>query len=385
MKTFLSQLASFDSPLAGEIEVGTLASACVSTVTNAVKKVVFLGSLLGVLSPWLAQTASAIPQNSVITTVPVGNYPIGLKVSPDSSTVYVANNSSGTISVIDATNNYGIKATITLPANTFPEYLAITPDGTKLYASNHEEQGTVSVIDTTQPTYPVVATLNVGAYPNDLAVSPNGTELWVANYGYIQTQTPGTISVFDTATNTLKTTIDCNGAPWMIGFTNQGKQVDVLNYASTGFIQFVNTTSWTVARTVGASGQLIYPDGMTMNNGKLYITDAANYVSVCDASDGVQTAQLLAVPNVYDDIELGRPAVTKDGSYLYVPYFYNSGATSQGNQVVMLGLATGKILGAPITVGYDPYWTQISPNGKTLYVVNEVFGGGSVTVINITP
>ncbi|MFY9985545.1 MAG: YncE family protein [Chthoniobacterales bacterium] len=381
MKTFLSQLASLNSPLCGGVAVGTLASDWV----NAVKKIVFLGSLLGALSPGLAQTANALPQNLVITTVNVGSYPIGLVVSPDSSTVYVANSSSGTISVIDATSNYAIKATITLPTNTYPECLAITPDGTKLYATNHVEQGTVSVIDTTQPTYPVVATLNVGAYPYGLAVTPNGMDLWVANQGSTYGQIPGTISVFATATGTLQTTLEPGGNPWLLAFAKQGAQADVLNYASTGFIQSINSTSWTVGRSVGAAGQLIYPDGMTTNGGSLYITDAANYVSVCNAGDGVQTVQLLAVPNVYDDYELGQPAVTKNGKYLYVPYFYNAGAESAGNQVAMLELATGQLVGTPITVGDYPYWTQISPNGQTLYVVNEIYGTGSVTVVNITP
>ncbi|HXM03751.1 MAG TPA: hypothetical protein VN939_14160 [Chthoniobacterales bacterium] len=50
----------------------------------------------------------------------------------------------------------------------------------------------------------------------------------------------------------------------------------------------------------------------------------------------------------------------------------------------MLEVSTGKIVGAPITVDYYPYWTQISPDGQTLYVVSEQYGAGSVTVINIT-
>ena len=34
-----------------------------------------------------------------------------------------------------------------------------------------------------------------------------------------------------------------------------------------------------------------------------------------------QMVQLSAVPNVYDDYESGQPAVTKNGKYLYVPYY----------------------------------------------------------------
>jgi DNA-binding beta-propeller fold protein YncE len=111
-------------------------------------------------------------------------------------------------------------------------------------------------------------TLNVGAYPYGLAVSPNGKELWVANYGSTCGQIPGTISVFDTATGNLQTTLEPGGNPWMFAFAKQVAPADVLNYASTGFIQFINTTSWVVARSVGAAGQLISPDGMTVNGAR---------------------------------------------------------------------------------------------------------------------
>ena len=56
--------------------------------------------------------------------------------------------------------------------------------------------------------------------------------------------------------------------------------------------------------------------------------------------------------------------MTKNGKYLYVPYYYDSATDTAANQVVMLEVSTGKIVGAPITVDYYPYWTQISPDGQ---------------------
>jgi DNA-binding beta-propeller fold protein YncE len=117
----------------------------------------------------------------------------------------------------------------------------------------------------------------------------------------------------------------------------------------------------------------------------LYITDEANYHSICNAIDGSQMARLLVAPSVYSSYYLGQPAVTKNGRHLYVPYYENQLTYTALNQVVMLDLSTGQIVGTPITVGDYPYWTQISPNGQTLYVVNSVYGGCSVTVVNITP
>jgi DNA-binding beta-propeller fold protein YncE len=106
--------------------------------------------------------------------------------------------------------------------------------------------------------------------------------------------------------------------PWLIAFAKKGKQADVLNYVGGGLIQFINTVSEKVSPSVGAAGQLIYPDGMTIDatGSTLYIADGVNYVSVCDAIHGAQTAQLSAVSSVYASYELGQPAVTKNGKYL---------------------------------------------------------------------
>jgi YVTN family beta-propeller protein len=356
---------------------------------NRLRKGFFLAAAIASSSTGFAQetnsvvTNAQLPQNTVVATVSVGYDPDGIVVSPDNTTVYVANESSGTISVIDATNNYAVKATTSVGLD--PYFLAISPDGKTLYVSNNIESGTVSVIDTTQPTYPVIATLSVGTFPNGLAVTPDGTELYVANYGYAFRQIPGSISVFDTATNTLKATIDTGGSPWLILFTKKGKRADVLNYLGTGFIQFVNPVSQTLSHSTGGAGQIFFPDGMTSDasGSTLYITDEDNFVSVCNASTGEMTAQLSAVSSVYSAFELGQPAVSKNGKYLYVPYHYNLATETAANQVVMIDVTTGKIVGSPITVGYDPYWAQISPNGQTLYVANTY--DGTVSVINITP
>jgi YVTN family beta-propeller protein len=120
MKTILSLLTSFDSLQFGEIEAGTCTADCFRTSVSLFKKFMFLSCLLGSASTGFAQPAKSVrpeatlPQNSVITTVSVGSYPFGLVVSPDDTTVYVANEDSGTVSVIDATNNYTVKATTTV-------------------------------------------------------------------------------------------------------------------------------------------------------------------------------------------------------------------------------------------------------------------------------
>ena len=79
--------------------------------------------------------------NTVIATIPVGNCPAGVAVSPDGATAYVAN-LDGTVSVIDTATNT-VTATITVGDG--PSGVAVSPDGTRAYVTNSED-GTVSVI-----------------------------------------------------------------------------------------------------------------------------------------------------------------------------------------------------------------------------------------------
>src|SRR5208283_5579460 len=87
--------------------------------------------------------------NSVLTTVPVGNGPYGVAVTPDGTAVYVANQASNDVSIIDTAKNT-VKSTQFLGIG--PTGIAVTPDGTKVYVTlygNNDKRGNeVAVIDT---------------------------------------------------------------------------------------------------------------------------------------------------------------------------------------------------------------------------------------------
>ena len=68
--------------------------------------------------------------------------------------------------------------------------VAISPDGARAYVNNHDS-GTVSVINTASNT--VVDTITVGSGPYGIAITPDGNRAYVASYD-------GTVSVIDTAT-----------------------------------------------------------------------------------------------------------------------------------------------------------------------------------------
>ena len=92
----------------------------------------------------------------------------------------------------------------------------VSPDGTKVYVANYCSKS-VSVIDTATNT--VTATVNVGTSPCGVAVSPDGTKVYVATLTENLT-TP--ISVIDTATNNVTATVIVGHDPRGIAVTPDG-------------------------------------------------------------------------------------------------------------------------------------------------------------------
>ncbi|MEU2113529.1 beta-propeller fold lactonase family protein [Streptomyces sp. NPDC019507] len=158
--------------------------------------------------------------NTVAVTIPVGDGSRGVGVTPDGTRVYVANLSSDTVSVIDtATNTVSVidtatnTVTATVPVGNLPFGVAVTPDGTRAYVAN-ELDDTVSVIDTA--THTVLATVPVGTQPAGVAVTPDGTRAHVANLS------SDTVSVIDTATRTVTATVPVGAEPFGVSVAAVG-------------------------------------------------------------------------------------------------------------------------------------------------------------------
>jgi YVTN family beta-propeller protein len=112
--------------------------------------------------------------DTVTATIRVGSGPLGVAVSPDGSTAYVANYGSGTVSVINA------------------------------------DTGTVT------------ATISVGSYPYPVAVTPDGSQVWVGNYD------SGTVSVINADTDAVTSTLTGFGGPHGIAFPGPATAAPVL-------------------------------------------------------------------------------------------------------------------------------------------------------------
>jgi uncharacterized repeat protein (TIGR01451 family) len=121
---------------------------------------------------------------------------------------YITNAGSDTVSVIDTSTN---TVTATVPVGNTPSGVAVTPDGAFVYVTNQFGDN-VSVIDTSTNT--VTAIVPVGDRPFGVAVTPNGALVYVANQGNVDSDT---VSVIDTSTNMVVDTVTVGSGPAAFG------------------------------------------------------------------------------------------------------------------------------------------------------------------------
>jgi len=100
---------------------------------------------------------------------------------------------------------------------------------------------TVSVIDTATNT--VVSTIPVGISPGGVAVTPDGSKVYVTNF------LSNTVSVIATATNTVVSTIPVGTDPAGVAVTPDGSKVYVTNFLS-NTVSVIATATNTVVSTI---------------------------------------------------------------------------------------------------------------------------------------
>ena len=113
---------------------------------------------------------------TVVATVPVGSVPRNVGVNDKTNRAYVANEGSGTVSVIDGSTNT-VVATVPVVAS-LPFGVGVNDKTNRAYVANFGS-GTVSVIDGSTNT--VVATVLVGSGPVGVGVNDKTNRAYVAN------------------------------------------------------------------------------------------------------------------------------------------------------------------------------------------------------------
>ncbi|WP_283190726.1 beta-propeller fold lactonase family protein [Pseudomonas sp. PMCC200344] len=307
----------------------------------------------------LSATSGAQVANATVTvtglgpvgSIPVGNNPIGIAVSPDGTRTYVCNQTSHSVSVIDTATN---RVLTNISVGTSPAGIAVSPDGTRAYVSN-EGSFTVSVIDTA--TERVLTTIPVGNHPTGVAVSPDGTRVYVCNY------VSNTVSVIDTATERV-TNIPVGTYPRGVAVSPDGTRTYVSNWNS-NTVSVIDTATNRVLTNIPVG---THPQGIA-------VSPDGTCAYVCIGNSHTVSVIDTATNRVLTNIPVGTHpqgiAVSPDGTRAYV-------SNESSFTVSVIDTATDLVL-TNIPVGNKPMWVAVSPDGTRIYVSN--YDSHTVSVI----
>jgi len=210
------------------------------------------------------------------------------------------------------------------------------------------------------PTNKVIATIDVGAGPHLIVLSPKADLAYVSNY------LGNSISVIDTATNTVTNTFTSVGAsPDGMAITPDGAELYVANEISSGTVTVLNASTGAIEKTISVGEN---PRYLSISpNGKLVYAanEDSGTISVIDTS--TQT--------VKTSITIGEHAASAvfstNGKLAY--------ACEDGSGFVYeIDTATSKVVHSISTVG-DPLNCVVNPKTADVYCTN--FSLATVSVI----
>ncbi|HEY7273430.1 MAG TPA: cytochrome D1 domain-containing protein, partial [Actinoplanes sp.] len=288
---------------------------------------------------------ASVGKPTVVGTIKVGAEPEGVTVSPDGRTVYVANQGSRVLSVVDAASRR--VASVTLRHT--PRFVATSRDGRLIFVSMYEQDMSgsgVAVLDDTS--YKVVRYLMTGVQPYTLAVSPDD-RLWVPIHSQHR------VEIYTARDQRPVGQIRVPPNPHAVGFSASLHRAFTSNHESNA-VSVIDMRRNRLVKSIPVSRAphsiAVSPDGKTV----LAAGFEANTADLIDASTLRRTGPF----RVGDKPQSVAFAV--DGRHAYV---VNEG----DNTVSVLDGHSGKIT-ATVHVGRSPRTIAMSPDGRLAYVSN---------------
>ncbi|HYE26656.1 MAG TPA: hypothetical protein VEA61_00240 [Allosphingosinicella sp.] len=259
----------------------------------------------------------------VVGRVALGKRPRGIVPSPDGRLLYIALSGSPVagpgvdestlppadkaadgIAVFDVASGRVLRV---LRGISDPETVAVSPDGTRLYVAS-EDTGQLVIIDAQRGGR--IAALPVGGESEGVAVSPDGSLV------YATSEEDSTVAVIDTARNVVRARVGVGLRPRNALFAPGGARA---------FVPGENDSSVTAIDVA-----LDRPTGTTRIEG--------------------------------ENIRPMGIAMTPDGSHLFV-------TTGRGRELVRLDTATLRVTGR-VAVGQRPWGVALSSDGRYAFTAN---------------
>ena len=272
------------------------------------------------------------------------------KAPQSTSRIYVANESSNSVTVIDAAT-YKVIGTVDAK-NSSTHDLSLSRDGKWLFATNLAS-GRLSVIDT--EALETIASIPTGGRCHVVTLTNDNRHAWVANIA------ENNISIVDTASYRILGTIPVGKGPTGLTFSRDGRFAYVSNQGDKT-ISVIEAASHRIIKTIPVGTNphflILGPDGRiwgTNTGGNdIFVVDPATQEKIASFEVGPTPQQIafaykgMAGPNAY---------VTLGGS----------------NKVVVVKADPKDLrIVEEIDVGQRPNGIWANPDGTRVFVVHEV-------------
>ncbi len=284
-----------------------------------------------------------------LTAISVGILPNGIAVNPSTNTVYVSNQNSNSVSVINGATN---TVTSTVSVGTSPRGIAVNPSTNTVYVAN-QGNGRVSVINGATNT--VTSTISAGSALNGIAVNPSTNTIYV---------TAGNlISVINGATKTMTAEIPVSGGQFFDIAVNPSTNTIYATDRGTSSVSVINGATNTILSTI-PMGDI--PGGIAVNpsTNTIYVTLGASVSVINGATNTIVSS--IGIGDIPIDI-----AVNPSTNTVYVSKF--------GPSISVINGATNTVT-STVSVGTSPLGIAVNPSTNTIYVSNS--NSNSVSVID---
>jgi YVTN family beta-propeller protein len=321
------------------ISVVSLSIACASTLAGCAAESPRTPGRPGLLSsPSPTSAASPTPA------------PAAPAVPGEGPRIYVANESSSSITVIDGLT-YRVLGTVDA-RNHGTHDLSLSRDGRRLFATNLAS-GKVSVIDT--EVLETVASVYTGARSHGITLTHDGRQAWVTNMG------EDTVSIIDAVTFRVLGSIPVGRGPAGLTFARDGRVAYVSNEGEKTVAVLDTGTHRVVKRiAVGTNPHFLVlgPEGRVWG-----CNAGANDIYVIDpkAQDVAASIQVGPGPQ---QIAFAYKALAGPNAYVTVAGF---------NRVLVIDATPNRLrVLEEIEVGERPHGIWANPEGTRVFVAHEV-------------
>lgn len=312
-----------------------------------------------------ANTVSVIDAASFrkIGSIPVGQGPHNVQVSPDGKWVWVTNNGdpakaaktmpaekmpkaehgamvgAGAVWVIDADTDAVVAK---VPVGMHPAHVVVASDGRTAYITNGGDN-TVSVLDTAAQR--VIGVIPVGASPHGIRISPDGKQVWVANLK------GGTVSVIDTESRKQVAQIAAGKGPAQVGFTPDGR-FGFVSLSGENKVAVIDPVSRKVIRKI-AVGTVPIQLHATPDNRLLLVANQGTPKKPGTTVSVIDVASMKVAATIKTGAGAHGVVISRDGRHAFVTNTY-------ANSVSVIDVVERKVV-ATVPVGKGPNGISMAP------------------------